>query len=85
MRRNNNNRREQKKRPMRKRRKRVCLFCAGKRILDFKDVSLLRKFVTDRGKIGSRRQTSCCAYHQRQVASAIKRARQMGLVPFMVD
>jgi len=74
-----------KKRTMRKKRKRVCLFCAGKRPLDYKDVNLLRKYITDRGKIAPRRMSSCCAYHQRQVAKVIKMSRQMGLAPYVVD
>jgi small subunit ribosomal protein S18 len=71
--------------PLRKRKKRVCLFCESKRTLDYKDVSFVRKFISDRGKILPRRSSGCCALHQRMVAKAVKRAREIGLVPFTVD
>lgn len=70
---------------IKKRRKKVCLFCEGKRPADYKDVSLVRKFMTDRGKIMPRRMSGCCARHQRLVATLVKRARQIGLVPYTVD
>lgn len=64
-------------------RRRYCLFCAEKiEHIDYKDIDLLRQFVTDRGKIRPRRQTGTCTKHQRQVALAIKRARHIALLPF---
>lgn len=76
--------RERRPRPRRKRKK-VCIFCADKRTLDYKDLPLLRKFISDRGKIVPRRSSGCCARHQRMVAEAVKRARQIGIVPYAVD
>lgn len=68
-----------------RRKRRVCIFCADKKIIDYKDVGLLRRFLTDRGKIMSPRSSGCCTLHQRHVAQAIKHARQLGLLPFLVD
>jgi ribosomal protein S18 len=66
-----------------KQRKKVCIFCKGKaRFVDYKDVTLLRKFVSDRGKLRARRVTGNCAQHQREVASAVKNAREMALLPY---
>jgi small subunit ribosomal protein S18 len=56
-----------------------------KKVLDYKDVSYVRRFITDRGKIAPRRMTGCCALHQRMVAQVVKRSRQLGLVPFSVE
>ena len=58
------------------RRRKVCQFCADKnQAIDYKDVDLLRKFISERGKILPRRVTGTCAVHQRDVMTAIKRAR----------
>ena len=69
---------------MRKRfapRRRFCRFCADKELpLDYKRVDILGDFVTERGKIISRRIAGTCAYHQRQLTTEIKRARQMALL-----
>lgn len=66
-------------------RKRECKFCVEKiPSVDHKDISLLQKFVTERGKIVSSRISGNCAKHQRKVARAIKRARMIGLLPFVV-
>lgn len=73
-------------RPMQKKRKpRPCIFCIGEKMLDYKDVSFMRRFITDRGKIAPRRMSGCCAAHQRIIAKKIKRARQMGMAPYVVD
>jgi small subunit ribosomal protein S18 len=53
--------------------------------IDYKDVGTLRRFVTDRGKIRSRRKTGTCAKHQRRLAVAIKRARHLALLPFTAE
>ena len=67
-------------------RPKICQFCADKNaVIDFKAVDLLRRFVTEEGKIRPRRQTGTCAKHQREVARAIKRARQVALLPFVGD
>jgi small subunit ribosomal protein S18 len=64
----------------------VCQFCADQSIvIDYKQVDMVRRFVTEAGKIRSRRDTGNCAKHQRQVANAVKRARHLALVPFASD
>jgi len=66
-------------------RKRFCQFCKDDvTLIDYKDATLLRKFMTDRGKIKPSRVTGTCMQHQRELASAIKRAREMALVPYTV-
>ena len=72
-------------RPNRKRKK-VCIFCAEKiENIDYKDVQRLRKFISERGKILPRRISGACAKHQREVNTAIKRARQVALLPYVTD
>ena len=67
-------------------RRKVCQFCADKtEIIDYKDVAKLRKFISERGKIQPRRMTGTCAKHQRELATAIKRARTIALLPYSVD
>ncbi|HKM17862.1 MAG: 30S ribosomal protein S18 [Firmicutes bacterium] len=67
-------------------RKKVCAFCVDKIAqVDYKDVGRLRRYVTERGKIIPRRISGNCAIHQRQLTSAIKRARQMALMPYTVE
>jgi len=69
----------------RKRRK-VCAFCADKiDYIDYKDVAKLRRYVSERGKILPCRMTGTCARHQRQLAVAIKRARQIALLPYVAE
>jgi len=63
--------------------KRVCFFCKEKTNSDYKDVELLKRFITDQGKILPRRMTGNCAKHQRMLAIAIKRAREIGLLPYV--
>src|SRR5215510_15641596 len=66
-------------------RKKVCRFCAEKNAkVDYKDQATLKYFVTERGKIIPRRISGNCARHQRQVAVAIKRARGLALIPYVV-
>ena len=66
--------------------KKVCAFCvAGEKEIDYKDVAKLKKFITEKGKILPRRQTGVCSHHQRKLALAIKRARNMALLPFVGD
>ena len=84
-------RREMKTKPgqgglFKKRKRRPCVFCIDKKEdIDYKDIGFVRRFMTDRGKIAPRRMTGCCAFHQRKVSAAVKRARELGLVPYMVD
>jgi small subunit ribosomal protein S18 len=59
------------------------MFCRDKAThVDFKDTALLRRFISDRGKIRARRVTGTCSQHQRDVASAVKSAREMALLPY---
>ena len=71
------------KAPLRKPKKKVCQFCKDKSVyIDYKDTTLLRKFISDRGKIRARRVTGVSAQQQRQIAKAIKNAREMALLPY---
>jgi len=64
-------------------RERQCRFCANPNMqIDYKDIETLSRFVSDHGKIRSRRQTGTCAKHQRQLAREIKKARHLALLPF---
>lgn len=70
----------------RRRRKKVCYFTENKiQKIDFKDADLLRRFISDRGKILPRRITGTSAKYQRELAVAIKRARHMALLPFVKE
>ena len=68
-----------------KNKKKVCAFCEAKKPIDYKDVNVLRKYVTEKGKIISSRQTGTCSRHQRELTTAIKRARNIALLPFSGD
>jgi len=64
-------------------RKKVCTFCANKvDEIDYKDVNLVRRFVNEKSKITARRSSGACARHQRSIAQAVKRAREMALIPY---
>jgi small subunit ribosomal protein S18 len=68
------------------RRRRVCKFCAEKiDYINYKDVRLLAPFLPERGKIQPRRISGTCALHQRKLQVAIKRARQLALIPYVTD
>jgi small subunit ribosomal protein S18 len=68
------------------RRRRVCKFCAEKiDYINYKDVRLLAPFLPERGKIQPRRISGTCALHQRKLQTAIKRARQLALIPYVTD
>ncbi len=76
-------REKQEKAFRRKAKKKVCAFCADKvEYIDYKDVARLRRFVSERAKILPRRITGTCAKHQRQLTTAVKRARIIALLPF---
>jgi small subunit ribosomal protein S18 len=69
--------------PVKKGKKKYCQFCADQTdYIDYKDIALLRKFVSDRGKIRARRVTGNCSQHQRRVATAVKNAREMAILPY---
>jgi small subunit ribosomal protein S18 len=66
--------------------RKFCRFCQRNvRTIDYKNVDILRKYVPERGKISPRRITGTCAYHQRKLAMAVKRARLMALLPYVED
>jgi small subunit ribosomal protein S18 len=68
---------------VRRGKKKYCQFCADQtEYIDYKDIAMLRKFMSDRGKIRARRVTGNCTQHQRLVASAVKNAREMALLPY---
>jgi small subunit ribosomal protein S18 len=86
---------KQRSRPTRRRDKKVgggsgrrksCQFCRDKiEQVDYKDVGVLRKFISDRGKIRSRRISGACRRHQNQIARAVKRAREVALLPYVAE
>jgi len=79
-----NTRRRQPEKGGRKPKKRTCYFCdQNQNYVDYKDVALLRKFMSDRAKIRSSRVTGNCPQCQRKVAAAIKNAREMALLPYI--
>ena len=76
--------------PMRRRggmhrRKKVCVFCGKDNAIDYKDTNKLKRYISERGKILPRRITGNCAKHQRALTVAIKRARQVALMPYVQD
>ncbi|GAA3430464.1 30S ribosomal protein S18 [Kutzneria kofuensis] len=71
--------------PVRKPKKKVCVFCkdsSSANLIDYKDTTLLRKYISDRGKIRARRVTGNCSQHQRDIAIAVKNSREMALLPY---
>ncbi|MBI2865654.1 MAG: 30S ribosomal protein S18 [Chloroflexi bacterium] len=67
-------------------RRKVCTFCVDKvKVIDYKDVARLRRFLSDRGKIEPRRKTGTCARHQRVLTIALKRARHIALLPYTAE
>ena len=77
---------KQRQAEQRQPRRKYCQFCKEDvDYIDYKDVQLLRKYTTDRGKIKPRRVTGACTQHQRDLAVAIKRAREMALLPYTVS
>jgi small subunit ribosomal protein S18 len=69
--------------PVRKPKKKICIFCKDKdATIDYKDTGLLRKYISDRGKIRARRVTGNCSQHQRDIAVAVKNAREVALLPY---
>jgi small subunit ribosomal protein S18 len=71
------------KAPIRKPKKKICVFCKDKALqIDYKDTTLLRKYISDRGKIRARRVTGNCSQHQRDVAVAVKNSREVALLPY---
>ena len=72
--------------PRGRKRRKVCAFCVDKvECIDYKDAAKLRRYISERAKILPRRTTGTCAMHQRQLTEAIKRARQVALLPYVTD
>ena len=70
----------------RKIRKKVCALCADKDlVIDYKDAEQLKKYINDKGKILPRRATGACAKHQRDITTAVKRARQIAILPYTAE
>jgi len=77
-------RRKRRRPELESRKKRIdCSFCKGEKRVDYKDVTMLRKYVSERGKIRSSRVTRLCGVCQRQIATAVKNAREMALLPYI--
>ncbi len=66
----------------RRKRKKICQMCAGKGV-DYKDIMIINKYISEKGKILPRRMTGACAKHQRHIANQIKYARFMALIPYV--
>ncbi len=70
---------------VRRQKRRYCRFCKSKvDYIDYKDISTIKRYVSDKGKIRPRRVTGACTQHQKDLATAIKRAREMALLPYVV-
>ena len=67
------------------RRKKVCVFCGKDHNIDYKDIAMLKKYVSESGKILPRRITGNCAKHQREITVAVKRARHLAMMPYVSD
>ena len=75
-----------KNNPKNRKRRKVWQFCVDKAtFIDYKDTAKLRRFLSERGKILPRRTTGTCAMHQRELTEAIKRSRQVALLPYVLD
>ncbi|SHJ85300.1 SSU ribosomal protein S18P [Hathewaya proteolytica DSM 3090] len=76
----------QKRQNVRRKKKKVCAFCVEKaQSIDYKDINVLKKYITERGKILPRRISGNCAKHQRMLTLAIKKSRNVALLPFTID
>jgi small subunit ribosomal protein S18 len=78
--------RDSKKKKKRPAKKKKCYFCVeGLVAADYKDIDLMRRMTTERGKIAPRRNTGTCPKHQRMLATAVKRSRHLALIPFVKE
>jgi small subunit ribosomal protein S18 len=79
-----NKRSDNRMQPKRFQRRKFCRFCADKSaFIDYKDIKVIRGYMTERGKLLSRKVTGTCSVHQRELTTAVKRARSIALIPFM--
>lgn len=70
----------------RRRSRKVCEFCVDKDVrIDYKNIDMMQKYITDRGKIKPRRMSGCCAKHQRKLTVHLKRARELAVIPYTRD
>ncbi len=77
---------DRERNPRNRKRRKVCAFCVDKTAhIDYKDAAKLKHYLSERSKILPRRTTGTCAMHQRQLTEAIKRARQIALLPYVTD
>ena len=78
--------RKDRKTGFKPKKKRTCQFCTkGAQALSYKDEKILRKYISERGKILPRRVTGTCALHQRELVNAINRARHVGILPYVIE
>ena len=78
--------RKDKKIGFKPKKKRTCQFCTkGAQVISYKDEKILRKYISERGKILPRRVTGTCALHQRELVNAINRARHVGILPYVIE
>ena len=78
--------RKDKKASFKPKKKRTCQFCTkGAQVISYKDEKILRKYISERGKILPRRVTGTCALHQRELVNAINRARHVGILPYVIE
>ncbi len=75
---------QQQQRPFFQRRKKYCKFCAENKEPNYKDIEMLKQFISERGKIIPRRISGTCGKHQRKLAREIKKARQLALIPYVI-
>ncbi len=75
---------QQQQRPFFQKRKKYCKFCAENKEPNYKDVEMLKQFISERGKIIPRRISGTCGKHQRKLAREIKKARQLALIPYVI-
>ena len=77
--------RKDRKTGFKPKKKRTCQFCTkGAQAISYKDEKILRKYISERGKILPRRMTGTCAKHQREVVNAVNRARHVGILPYVI-
>lgn len=78
--------RKDKKTGFKPKKKRTCQFCTkGAQVISYKDEKILKKYISERGKILPRRVTGTCALHQRELVNAINRARHVGILPYVIE
>jgi small subunit ribosomal protein S18 len=77
--------RRERRSPLMQYKRRPCSYCLNENSVDYRDIASLRRYISDRAKIRPRRATGACRRHQSQIAKAIKRARELALLPYVQD